>query len=72
MITAAPAFTPVIIPVLPMVIVLLVLLQMPPLTASAAVMVDPWHTVAGPLPIVIGSGVVFTVIVSFTAQVPVL
>lgn len=67
--TAVPAFMPVMLPELPIVMLLLVVLHVPPVTASVAVIVAPWHTVAGP-PIVVGVG--FTINVSFTEQIPVL
>ena len=65
-----PALTPVTLPADPSIMLLLVVLHVPPVTASVAVIVAPWHTVAGPLPIVIGTGVAFTVIVSLAKQPP--
>ena len=67
---AVPAVTPVMLPDEPSIILLLVVLQVPPATASVAVIVAPWHTAAGPLPIVIGTGVAFTVMVSLAKQPP--
>lgn len=65
---AVPAVIPVILPVVPSIAMLpLVVLHRPPVTASVAVIADPWHTVAGP-PIVVGA--VFTVIVSLAKQPP--
>ena len=50
MIVAVPLLTPVTIPVLPTVATaVLLLLQVPPLIPSVKVIVDPVHTLAGPV-----------------------
>ena len=66
---ADPALMPVIVQdgelVEPMVILLLVVLQAPPVVPFVSMIVAPWHTDAGP-PIAVGA--VLTVTVSLTEQ----
>ena len=63
-----PALMPVIVPVVPsMVILVLAVVHVPPVTASVAVIVAPWQTIAGPP---IAAGVSFTVTVSLAKHPP--
>ena len=67
---AVPAPTPVTMPVVPMVaMVVLLLRQLPPVVASASVVVAPWQTVVAPV-IVPADGVVFIVTVAVMFAVP--
>jgi hypothetical protein len=61
--SAAPVTTPVVLPIVA--VVMVVLIQVPPATASLSVIVAPTHTALGP---VMAAGIVYTATVVLTLQ----